>query len=177
MKISMIAAMDRNNAIGIDGGLPWHLPEDLKSFKALTTGKNMIMGSKTWDSFNNRALPRRGHLVITRYPEKYAECAGYDDLNIVTFHKGIKQALKRLEDINPEQEVMIIGGGEIYHQCIDLADTLYLSHVDTAVVKADAFFPVINRDVWAVNYSQTHPAGENNSLRWTYQVLNRIGGK
>ena len=180
MKISMIAAMDRNNAIGADGGIPWYLPEDLKSFKALTLGKVIIMGRKTWESIGAKPLRDRKTIIISTDPKGVLNIEiPYSNGVIAT--PSIPLALNAAEAMIKQggypEEVMVIGGAVIYHQFINIADTLYLSHVDTTVVKADAFFPVINRDEWAVNYSQTHPAGENNSLRWTYQVLNRIGGK
>ncbi|ECP8365351.1 dihydrofolate reductase [Salmonella enterica subsp. enterica serovar Newport] len=182
MKLSIIVAMDRNNAIGKNNELPWRLPADLANFKAITTGKNVIMGSKTWESLGCRPLPNRGNLIVTRSPEGYINGREeHTDMRLVTFHTSIDLAIKALEriekDTGKEQEVMIIGGASVYQQTLARADRIYLSRIDIAVEGADAFFPEIDRDVFQVDYTMTHlPDGQKHTHRWTYQILNRIAG-
>lgn len=180
MKLSIIAAVDLNNAIGKDNALPWRLPADLANFKALTSGHNVIMGGKTWESLGNNPLPNRGNLVITRYPERYAKLSTTTDDRLVTFHTSIDaalNALKRIEiDTGKEQEVFIIGGGEIYRQLLPKADTVYLSRIELKVEDADAFFPEISRDEFQLDFSIRHLRdGLKNTHDWHYQIWNRIG--
>jgi dihydrofolate reductase len=119
--------MDRGRVIGAEGKLPWHIPEDLQRFKALTTGHTIIMGRKTFESIG-RPLPKRTNIVVTRDSQWQAEG--------VAVAPSIEAALqKALGD-----EAFIIGGGEIYEQTVDQADRLYLTLVDGAY-EGDAFFP------------------------------------
>ncbi|HMS32399.1 MAG TPA: dihydrofolate reductase [Candidatus Saccharibacteria bacterium] len=139
--ISLIAAIGKNNEIGIKGQLPWSLPEDLKHFKNLTMGKTIIMGRKTFESIG-RTLPGRTNVVITRNQSYKKEGILVAD--------SVEQALKLSKESNNigGQEVFIIGGGEIYSQTLSLADKLYITEVDFSDDKADAFFPKIDSRVW-----------------------------
>ena len=134
MSITLIAAISKNNVIGTEGRLPWHIPEDLKRFKTLTVGKVVLMGRKTWESIPDkfRPLPGRTNVVVTRQPD-YPVPAG-----VQTF-QSIDDALKN--------DVMVIGGAEIYRQTIDRADRLEITHVDR-VIEGDATFPAIDPSVW-----------------------------
>lgn len=136
--ISLIAAISQNNCIGKNGTLPWHLPEDMQHFKKITSGKTVFMGRKTWESIPDkfRPLPGRKNAVITRQ-EKYSVPDG------VEIYASIDAALKHLRD----EDVCVIGGGEIYTQTIAKADTLYITHVDQDV-DGDAFFPEIDMTIW-----------------------------
>ncbi|HHS7556390.1 TPA: dihydrofolate reductase [Salmonella enterica] len=182
MKLSIIVAVDRNNAIGKDNKLPWRLPADLANFKAITTGKNVIMGSNTWESLGRYPLPNRGNLIVTRNPEGFISGREeHTDMRLVTYHRSIDLAIKSLEriekDTGKEQEVMIIGGASIYHQTINRADRIYLSRIDIAVAGADAFFPEIDRDVFRLDLSLRHTRdNEKNTHDWHYQIWNRITG-
>ena len=145
-EIILIAAMDRNRAIGKGGALPWRLPEDLKRFKALTLGQTVLMGRKTFDSIG-RALPGRRNLVLTRDPcwrapgvEVFSDCA------------AAQQACRT-------DELWVIGGGEIYAQTLAHADRLEITHVDIAVEAADAWFPVIDDSFVAAPSSVQSSAG------------------
>jgi dihydrofolate reductase len=129
----LIAAIDRNRAIGKAGLLPWRLPEDLKRFKALTLGQTVLMGRKTFDSIG-RALPGRRNLVLTRNQNWSAPG--------VAVVSSVADAL----DACVTPELWVIGGGEIYAQTIAQANTLEITHVDIAVSDADAWFPVIADD-------------------------------
>lgn len=140
--ISLIAALAENRCIGIDNKLPWYLPEDLKYFKAATTGKPIIMGRTTFDSLG-KPLPNRTNIVITR--------------NAEFAHEGVKvahsleEALKISEAVAHIQggdEVVVIGGAQIYALALPLADRLYLTEVHKSV-EGDAFFPEFDKAQWS----------------------------
>ena len=133
--ISIIAALGRNRAIGVDGGLPWRLSSDLKRFKALTMGKPLVMGRKTYDSIG-RSLPGRRVIVVTRDP-------GWTRADIEVA-RSLDVALALAGDA---PEIMIGGGGEIYAQALALADRLYLTEVDAAP-QASVFFPLLEAGEW-----------------------------
>lgn len=132
MSIKIIVAVAKNNAIGKDNKMPWHLPEDLKYFKEKTLGHTVIMGRKTLDSLG-RALPGRKNIVITRQ-----ESVDYE--NVVIYH-SLKEA------IADEPDAFIMGGADIYRQSMDLADLLYITHIE-AEMEADRFFPEIDPAIW-----------------------------
>jgi dihydrofolate reductase len=140
MRISLVVAMDRNRAIGKGNELPWRLPDDLKRFKALTLGKPILMGRKTADSLG-RALPGRINLVLTRSGRVPFD--GMQAVASVEEARGIALA-------SGAQELCVIGGAEIYALTLPLADRLHLTHVDTEVDGADAFFPAFDADDWQV---------------------------
>lgn len=178
MKISMIAACDRNNVIGKGNELPWRLPADLENFKALTLGKIIIMGRKTWESLGCKPLPKRKTIIITTDPRAVMNVELPHDNGVVAC-PSILTALQAAQTLIKEggypEEVMVIGGAVVYHQFIKLAETIYLSRIDTVVEDGDAFFPEIDRDLFQLNLNQTHtPDGDKHTMRWTYQLWNRI---
>lgn len=135
-KLTIVVAMAKNNrAIGLNNALPWHLPEDLKNFKALTTGKPIIMGRHTWLSLG-RPLPNRRNLVISR--DLFYKAEGAD-----VFHS----LFDAIASCRKEPEVCIIGGANVYKQAIHLATDLYLTEVDISV-EGDSFFPEFNEKEW-----------------------------
>ncbi|WP_017430857.1 dihydrofolate reductase [Vreelandella jeotgali] len=139
--IAMIAAMSQNRVIGVDGDLPWHLPDDLRFFKRMTRGKPVIMGRRTFDSIG-RALPERLNIVVTRD----AELAPPD---VVVCH-SLERALALADDRAVEdgaEEIMVMGGGEIYAQAMPCARRLYITEVATRV-QGDAVFPEIDSAQW-----------------------------
>ena len=142
MKISLIVAVSRNGAIGLNNQLPWYLPEDLKYFKSVTMGKPLIMGRKTFGSIG-RPLPGRANIVLTRDPQWTS-----DGVEVV---QSVEQALVAGEiacEAADVDEIMVIGGEQIYRMTIDLADRIYLTQVDTDV-EGDAFFPDIDLNNWS----------------------------
>ncbi|QVW55612.1 hypothetical protein pEaSNUABM9_00016 [Erwinia phage pEa_SNUABM_9] len=174
MKLSIIAAVDQNNAIGKGNTLPWKLPADLANFKALTTGKLIIMGRKTWESLGCRPLPDRKTLVITRNANEMEVPDG------VLLAKSIPEAMKFVTNaVNDEafpEEVFIVGGAEIYHQFMPHADKIYLSRIDLKVEDADAHFPEIDRNVWQMNYhTRNLKDGLKHTLDWHYQIWGKTG--
>lgn len=137
--ISIIAAVTRNNAIGINGDLLYHISADLKRFKAITMGHPIIMGRKTFESFPNGPLPGRRNIVITRQKEYR-----HDGIEVVG---SLEEAMSLA---GSAEEAMVIGGGEIYRAAMRYASCLYLTEIDVTVDDADTFFPEINRDEWEV---------------------------
>jgi len=136
MIISLIAAISKNNVIGVDGDLPWSLPKDMRFFSTTTKGHHVLMGRKNFDSIPDkyRPLPDRPNLVVTRQEGYKAEGA--------QVFNSIEEAVDFTKTTN-ETELFIIGGGEIYNQTIHLADKIYLTRVD-AKINGDAYFPVFN---------------------------------
>ncbi|WP_420398710.1 dihydrofolate reductase [Flagellimonas sp.] len=160
-QLIMIAAAAENNALGINNDLPWHLPDDFKRFKQLTSGHKIIMGRKTLESFP-KALPNREHIAITRdknYQPKFP-C----------------QIVHSLEDaldlVGPEETAFIIGGGEIYRQGMDFATDIELTRVH-AEVEADTFFPEIDQRVWELVQEDFHPVDEKHKHSFTYLTYRR----
>lgn len=155
MIVSLIAAMSENRVIGRDGTLPWKLPDDMKFFMRTTTGHTIIMGRKTWESFPG-ALPGRRHIVITRQPDYAAEGA-----EVVG---SLDEALRLAAG---EEEVFVIGGGEIYAQAMGRAQRIYLTLVH-AEVQGDAVFPRIDPLRWRIVDKQTHPADDRHAHAFTF---------
>ena len=135
MSVILIVAQAKNRVIGNKGALPWHLPEDLKHFKELTTGHAIIMGRKTWDSIG-RPLPNRQNIVISRSKNSAAKGAQRVD--------NLESALALVE---PTRKAFIIGGAEIYALAVNLADKIEMTVVDDNI-DGDTYFPQINLDSW-----------------------------
>ena len=144
--LSLIAAMAKNNCIGKGNQLPWHIPEDLKHFKELTSGKIVLMGRKTWESIPEkfRPLPKRANIVITRQKD-FPVPAG------VEVYQEITTALTA----HPNEEIMVIGGAEIYRQTINNADRLYITEVEQTI-DGDAYFPTIDPALWRETERENH---------------------
>ena len=159
--ISLIVAASTNNAIGIRGDLPWRLSDDLKRFKAVTMGKPIVMGRKTWDSIG-RPLPGRQNIVITRQPGFSAP--GCDVV------ASVAEAVALAGDVD---EVMIIGGSQIYELALPLADRIYLTCVH-AQVEGDAFFPEVDESRWRLSGDEPHAADERNDFDCSFRVYDRV---
>jgi dihydrofolate reductase len=141
MKIALIVAVSQNHVIGRDNQLPWHLPEDLKYFKSVTMGKPILMGRKTFDSIG-RPLPGRTNIVITRDSEWTAQ-----GVEAVTDIRAALAVGERACQAAAIDEIMVIGGAQIYQKFLPYADRLYLTKVE-AEVEGDAFFPKIDSAHW-----------------------------
>lgn len=155
--ITIIAAAGENNELGKDNDLVWHLPDDFKRFKNLTTGHHIIMGRKTFESFP-KPLPNRTHIVITRN-------TNYQKEAIVVVH-SLAQAVQLVEN---DSQPFIIGGGEIYEQGMAVADKIELTRVH-GTFDADTFFPVIPLDRWQLINSEFHPKDERHQYSFTYET-------
>lgn len=158
--ISVIAAMANNRVIGRDNALPWHLPADLQHFKQITMGKPMVMGRKTWESLPG-ILPGRPHIVITRNPDYKAEGA--------TVAHSLEEAINAAGEVD---EIMIIGGANLYAQALKIADRLYLTLVDSDV-EGDASFPLFDPHEWNESDRESHPADEKNAHAFSFVTFNR----
>lgn len=161
MKITLIAAAAENNALGKDNDLVWHLPDDFKRFKKLTSHHHIIMGRKTFESFP-KPLPNRTHIVITRNSE-------YDAGEGIIVVDSIDAALDAvLNDDNP----YVIGGGEIYKLALDQATHIELTRVHSSF-EADAFFPEIDENDWELVAETFHPKDERHDYAFTYLTYAR----
>jgi dihydrofolate reductase len=138
MKISIIVAHNQQGIIGINGQIPWHIPEDLKRFKQLTMGKPIIMGRKTFESLGSKPLPGRLNVVIS--PSKCRE-SFYDNELGVLWADSLSTALRWLQLVGSYEEIFVIGGERLYREAIPLADTLYRT-----VVKLDAPMSISDSD-------------------------------
>lgn len=154
--ILMIAAVGENNELGKDNNLLWHLPDDFKRFKKLTSGHYIIMGRKTFESFP-KPLPDRTHIVITRQQN-------YNPEGCIVVN-SIENALKACPE---KEDVYIIGGGEIYNLGMAFADAIELTRVHSTF-DADAFFPEINENDWRIETEEFHPIDEKHKFDFTYQ--------
>lgn len=165
-KLALIVARGANNVIGVDGDLPWKLSSDLKRFKAITMGKPVIMGRKTWASIG-RPLPGRPNLVVTRDANFKAVGASVWSNLDVAIAAGHAMACTSGVD-----EVCVIGGGELYAQTIDRADRLYLTDVD-ASPKGDAVFPVFSDFDWHETSREDFLSGSKDDHAFCIRVLDR----
>jgi dihydrofolate reductase len=156
--IVLIAALDRDYAIGKGNALPWHLPADLKRFKALTLGKPLLMGRKTAESLG-RALPGRRNLVLTRSGR-----APFDGMEAVA---SVDNAL-RIATEDAADELCVIGGGEVFAMTLPSAARMHLTRVDTIVEGADAFFPRFDRDDWIETTCETHAADARHAFGFEF---------
>lgn len=161
MIISMIAAMANDRVIGKDNQMPWHLPADFAWFKRCTMGKPVVMGRKTYQSIG-RPLPGRQNIVISRDSQ-----LTIDGVTTVT---SIEQALEIAGNV---EEVMIIGGGAIYHACLPIANKLYVTHID-AEIEGDTQFPAWD-DSFVERYTEGYSADEKNAYNMRFVILEKIG--
>ena len=156
--ISLIAAIAHNRVIGLNNTLPWHLPEDLKRFRALTTGHHIIMGRKTYESLN-RLLPDRTTVIVTRNP-------GYQVAGAIIAN-SLSEAVVACQ---PDEEVFLIGGAELYQEGLQLANKLYFTQID-ADFEGDAFFPELDASTWHETLCEQHISAQG--LRFSYVTYQR----
>ena len=162
MIISMVAAMAANRVIGKDNKMPWHLPADLRHFKQVTMGKPVVMGRKTFESIG-RVLPGRRNIVISRSAPTDSKGAEW-----VT---SLPHAFALLEG---QPEVMVIGGGEVYRQCLPLAQRLYLTEI-ALQTEGDAYFPDYTREAqWQLSAEQRYLADSENPYDCRFITLERV---
>jgi len=160
MRISLVVAASTNDVIGSNGELPWHLPDDLRQFKRVTTGKPVIMGRRTFESIG-RPLPNRRNIVMTRNPDYVAP--GCEVVSSVD---------AALDLAGGADEVMIIGGGQVYRDFLPRADRIYLTRVQTEV-KGDTHFPELDGDLWQRLSCERHPADAEHRYAFDVMVYER----
>ena len=168
-KIALVLARAENGVIGSGGGLPWHIPEELKYFKRVTMGKPLIMGRKTFQSIG-RPLPGRPNIVITRD-------RGYDAEGVWVVH-SLEEALARGQALAAKdraEEIMVIGGAEIYNQALPMADRIYLTEVHLAP-SGDAFFSLPDPQEWREASREERAATAEGGVSYSLVVLERQNG-
>lgn len=162
MTLSLIVAAAQNGVIGRDNQLPWHLPDDLRRFKALTLGKPIVMGRKTYDSLG-RPLPGRSNIVVSRQAGLAIE-----GCTVVATLAAAQQAAAA--SAGADGEVMVIGGAAIFREALPLAQRIYLTRVQ-AVVDGDVFLPAIDPASWRETSVMVHPADERHAYSFSYVDL------
>jgi dihydrofolate reductase len=170
MKISIIAAIGKNNEIGKNNSLLWHMPNDLKHFKEITSGKTIIMGRKTFESIG-RPLPNRRNIIITR-DANYSKNLPLEQIEIA---HSLDEALEKA-NLGAElpSEVFVIGGAEIYRQMIEKAEKLYITQIEAEDKDADSFFPIINKTKWKEIKREKFSSDEKNKFDYTFVEYEKI---
>lgn len=163
--ISIIVAVAENGAIGKDNRLLWRLSDDLKQFKALTSGHAVIMGRKTFESIG-KPLPNRTNIVITRHGK-------VSDSESVLTVNSIEKAIETAKEVEGNEEIFIIGGGNIYEQSLGITDKIYLTEVKVAI-DGDTFFPKLNEDEWEEVSRKSYQKNEKNDHDFDVVELVRI---
>jgi dihydrofolate reductase len=163
-RIAFVVAVARNGVIGRDGRLPWHMSSDLQRFKALTMGKPVLMGRRTWESLPRKPLPGRLNIVVTRQADYAAAGA--------VVARDLDHALQVAADAGTG-EICVIGGAEVFRELMPNADRLYLSEIDLDTA-GDAFFPEVNASEWKEISRETVRRGPKDDAGFTFRVLDRI---
>ena len=163
MRISLIAAMAKNRVIGVDNALPWHLPDDFSFFKATTLNKPILMGRKTFESIG-KPLPKRLNIVLSRQK----------DLSLGDGGVCVQSPSEAIEYCSEADELMVIGGAQVYAQWIDQADTVYLTEVDTQL-QGDAYFPELDKLQWKEVSRESHLKDERHEYAFDIVVYQRQG--
>jgi dihydrofolate reductase len=156
MQINIIAAVSKNMAIGNENKLLYWLPNDLKRFKALTTGHTIVMGRKTFESLPKGALPNRRNVVLSR------------SLSVLPGAEVFADLASALGTCSADEEVYIIGGASIYIQAMPMADRLCLTEIDDITSNADAFFPEVSHEQWQEVWSESHDIDEKHAYRYRF---------
>ncbi len=164
IKTSLIVAMSSNRAIGKNNQLPWHLPADLAHFKKVTMGKPVIMGRKTWESIG-RPLPGRENIVVTR--QNLPLQAGMQVVAGLEEALAVAGAIARANQID---EIMVIGGAQIFEQLLERSDRIYLTTV-VAEIEGDTFFPPLNKERWVGVHRDFVAVDERNSYSCIFEIL------
>jgi dihydrofolate reductase len=161
-RVAIVVAMDERGAIGRGGDLPWRLPDDLRRFKALTLGKPIVMGRRTWASIGARPLPGRLNIVVTRQVDYAAPGA--------EVRASFDEACAAAGDV---PELCVIGGADIFRLALPATDILHLTRVHTVVPDADTFFPQLDDAEWQQHACEEHPADERHPHAMSFIELHR----
>lgn len=156
MTINIIAAVAENGAIGFENKLLYWLPNDLKRFKALTTGHTIVMGRRTFESFPKGALPNRRNVVLSRQEATFPGAETFPNLEAA------------LASCSSDEEVYIIGGASVYEQALPMADKLCLTEVQDTPVQADAYFPAFDKSLWKIDFCEEHETDERHAQRYRF---------
>ncbi len=164
MRLSIIVAIAKNNAIGLNNKLIYWLPNDLKRFKSLTTGNTIIMGRKTFESLPKGALPNRRNIVLSRTGKP-------SDFSGAELYCCLDDALATCKD---DSEVFIIGGASLYAKAFPIADRLCLTCVDDTPKEADTFFPAFDATAWKETFREEHEIDEKHAQRYSFIDMERL---
>ena len=159
--LNIIVAVSENLAIGRAGDIPWHIGDDLRYFKRITSGNTLIMGRRTWESIGCRPLKNRRNIVVSR------TLAAQEGLEVAT---SLEAALQMAA---ADAEVFIMGGGQLYREAMPLAERLYVTHVHTVIDDADTFFPVINPLCWSLTEISETFTDPESGLSYEFAVYGR----
>lgn len=159
--INIIVCIAGNNAIGKENRLLYRLRDDLRRFKALTTGHTVLMGRRTFESLPKGALPNRRNIVLTTQELQWPQTETYASMQ------------EALEHCRQDEEIFVIGGSSVYKEALPLAQTLYLTEVDDIPESADTFFPTIDKTEWNETERQCHQSDEHNEKPFSFVVLKR----
>ncbi len=162
MRISLVVAASTNNVIGRNGELPWRISDDLKHFKAVTMGHPIVMGRRTFESIG-RPLPGRTNIVLTTQRDYAADGC-----------KVVHSPAAALRAAETADEIMVIGGGEVYALFLPMAARVHLTRVD-ATIEGDAYFPELLPNEWQLIEDDARPRGEND-FAFSFQVFERVAG-
>ena len=163
-KISFVVAMDRKRLIGAGDALPWRLPDELRRFKEITMGHPVLMGRKTYESIPEKFRPLKGRTNIILTTQEDYEAPG------CTVVHSLEEALTT---VDPQDELMVIGGARVFEALMPLVDRLYLTEID-GEYKGDVYFPRYDKSAWREVNREFHPRDENHDLPFTFLVLDRI---
>ncbi|GAB2531696.1 dihydrofolate reductase [Rufibacter soli] len=163
--IGLVVAMAENRVIGKDNQLIWHLPQDLKHFKQLTMGHPMIMGRKTFEAIG-KPLPGRTSVIVTRQPD-------YQAPEGCLVASSLEEALQ--QSLALDEQVLVVGGGEIYRQALPLAEVVYLTLVHESF-EGDVYFPELDTEAWEVTAQEEHLADEKHAYPYTFFTFQRKAG-
>ena len=169
--ISIIVAVAANNAIGRGNRLLWHLSQDLKYFKEVTTGHPVVMGRKTYESIG-RPLPGRRNIVLTRSGQLENVQIKNPATTTLEAISGIEEFLKLAQEA-PQEEFFILGGGELYRTMLPYADKLYITHIEATVEDADTFFPQIEPEIWSLERCSQRYSDQENNLEFRFALYTR----
>ncbi|HVC48619.1 MAG TPA: dihydrofolate reductase [Burkholderiales bacterium] len=159
-RISLIVAMAQNRVMGANNQMPWHLPDDLDYFKQITLGHHMIMGRKTHDAIG-RVLPGRTSIVVTRNTAWFASGC----LRAGSLEEGLRMSKN-------DSEIFIVGGGELFHQSLDIANRIYLTEIKAAVA-GNTYFPPINHRLWHEIKREHHPHDSKHPYDFDFVIYDR----
>src|SRR3989344_325978 len=164
MILSIIAAVSKNNVIGKNNTLPWHLPADFKYFKEKTVSKTIILGFNTFKSIGEKPLPNRKHIVLSKDDIKLPE-----DCFLA---KSINGAMEMAKKISPDGEIMVCGGAQVYKQFLPLANRMYLTYIHHNF-EGDTFFPEFNKDDWQEVSREDHDLDSKNLCSYSFVILDK----
>jgi len=162
--VSFVVAMDRNRLIGKGSGLPWRLPDEIRRFKAITMGHPVLMGRKTFETIPQkfRPLPGRTNIILTRQK-------GYEAPGCIVVH-SMEEALSA---VSPEEELMVIGGSQLFNALLPVVDRLYLTEID-GQYEGDVYFPELDMTQWSEVAREEHPRDDRHDSSFVFLMLDRI---